>query len=284
MCTVPPLRRGQTPEGQPISISRALVSLLLAMTMTGANVPLAKAIVAELPLSGFLVFRFALASAALVLFARGEDGPGIASARPAQIRDMVVMALFGMVGYTLLILAGLQRTSASDAGIITATLPAVVALLGALFLSDRLRLPHLCAIAVAVGGLALLQRHAAGDRASSLTGNLMIGGAVLCEAVFVVTGKRLIPPFRPFTLALWTNLAGLMLSLPLLLLDLQALSRIALTTQQWALVVWYVLSSSVLCLWLWYRGLSSVPTWLAGLATAALPIAASMVRPTAPVS
>lgn len=244
------------------------------MTMTGLNVPLAKAIVAELPLFGFLVFRFALASATLAFLAHGEAGPGIAQARPAHLRDMVGMALFGMVGYTILILAGLQRTSASDAGIITATLPAVVALLGALVLADRLRLPQWCAVGVAVCGLLLVQGQAASDSASSLAGNLMIGGAVLCEAVFVLTGKRLIPPFRPFTLALWTNMAGLALSLPLLLLDLPALGRVALSAQQWVLVVWYVLSSSVLCLWLWYRGLSSVPTWLAGLATAALPVAA----------
>jgi drug/metabolite transporter (DMT)-like permease len=37
---------------------------------------------------------------------------------------------------------------------------------------------------------------------------------------------------------------------------------------------WYALAASVICLWLWYRGLPYVETWLAGLATAAIPIAA----------
>lgn len=244
------------------------------MTMTGANVPLAKAIVAELPLFGFLVFRFALASAALAFLARSEEGPSFATARPAQVRDVLAMALFGMVGYTILVLAGLQRTAASDAGIITATLPAVVALLGALLMAERLRASQWFAVAVAVGGLLLLQGQAQDAHSSSPTGNLLIAGAVLCEAVFVLTGKRLVPPFSPLKLALWTNLAGLLLSLPLLALDLPGLAHIALSAQQWGLAVWYVLSSSVLCLWLWYRGLPSVPTWLAGLATAALPVAA----------
>ncbi len=40
---------------------------------------------------------------------------------------------------------------------------------------------------------------------------------------------------------------------------------------------WYVLSASVLCLWLWYRGLPHVPAWLAGLATAMLPVSALIV-------
>ena len=42
----------------------------------------------------------------------------------------------------------------------------------------------------------------------------------------------------------------------------------------WALGIWYSLAASVICLWLWYRGLPYVETWLAGLATAAIPVAA----------
>jgi drug/metabolite transporter (DMT)-like permease len=42
----------------------------------------------------------------------------------------------------------------------------------------------------------------------------------------------------------------------------------------WVLGVWYSLAASVICLWLWYRGLPYVETWLAGLATAAIPVAA----------
>jgi drug/metabolite transporter (DMT)-like permease len=42
----------------------------------------------------------------------------------------------------------------------------------------------------------------------------------------------------------------------------------------WLLGTWYALSASVFCLWLWYGGLPYVETWLAGLATAAIPVAA----------
>jgi drug/metabolite transporter (DMT)-like permease len=45
----------------------------------------------------------------------------------------------------------------------------------------------------------------------------------------------------------------------------------------WLLGLWYALASSVVCLWLWYRGLPHVETWLAGLATAAVPVAALAV-------
>jgi drug/metabolite transporter (DMT)-like permease len=42
----------------------------------------------------------------------------------------------------------------------------------------------------------------------------------------------------------------------------------------WVLGTWYALAASVLCLWLWYSGLPHVETWLAGLATAAMPVVA----------
>jgi drug/metabolite transporter (DMT)-like permease len=42
----------------------------------------------------------------------------------------------------------------------------------------------------------------------------------------------------------------------------------------WLLGIWYALSASVFCLWLWYAGLRHAETWLAGLAAAAMPVAA----------
>jgi drug/metabolite transporter (DMT)-like permease len=46
------------------------------------------------------------------------------------------------------------------------------------------------------------------------------------------------------------------------------------TLDIWLLGTWYALSASVFCLWLWYGGLPHVETWLAGLATAAMPVTA----------
>ena len=54
-----------------------------------------------------------------------------------QWRDLTLMALLGLVGFIVLMFEGVRRTAAADAGIITAALPAVVALLGADPLSKR---------------------------------------------------------------------------------------------------------------------------------------------------
>jgi len=255
----------------------AAVSLAAAMTLTGANVGFAKAIVAEFPIYVFVLFRFALASAALALLARGEPGPKLSAMTVVEWRDLTLMSLLGMLGFTVLMFEGLKRTAAADAGIITATLPAVAALLGVVLAGDRLSRLQGLAIALAVGGLVLVQASGAAPGPSTLLGNLLIGGAVLCEVSFVLLGKRLAPPYRPLRLALGANVAGLVLSVPLALPQLPAFDPASVRAEMWLLGTWYALAASVICLWLWYRGLPYVETWLAGLATAAVPVAALAV-------
>ena len=100
------------------------------MALTGANVAFGKTIAAEVSVYIFVLFRFALASLALAPDgAQGARPEAVADDRCAVARPGL-MALLGMVGFTVLMLEGLKRTAAADAGIITATLPAVVAVLG----------------------------------------------------------------------------------------------------------------------------------------------------------
>lgn len=252
----------------------AASSLLAAMTLTGANVAFGKAVIAEFPIYVFVLFRFVVATVALLLVVRTESGPKLRDMAFGQQRDLVLMSLLGMVGFTVMMFEGLKRTAAADAGIITATLPAVVALLGVALIGDRLSRRQASAVALAVAGLVLVHASGAATGTSTLLGNLLVGGAVLCEAAFVLLGKRLAPPYRPLRLALGANVVGLVLSLPLALVELPAFDPSSVRLEMWMLGIWYSLAASVICLWLWYRGLPYVETWLAGLATAAIPVAA----------
>jgi len=252
----------------------AALSLVAAMALTGANVAFGKAIVAAIPVHIFLLFRFAVGSLALAPMVRSEPGPALAHMHLRQWRDLVLMAMLGLVGFTVLMLEGLKRTAAADAGIITATLPAVVAALGVLFAGERLTRLQSAAVGLAVAGLLLVQTTTAAGDSTTLLGNVLVAGAVLCEASFVILGKRLAPPYRPLRLALATNLASLVLAAPLALLAAPDFDPRFVALEMWLLGTWYALSASVFCLWLWYAGLPLAETWLAGLATAAMPVAA----------
>jgi drug/metabolite transporter (DMT)-like permease len=260
----------------PLSRQRlaAAVSLTAAMTLTGANVAFGKAITAEIPVYVFVLFRFAVASAALLAVVRFESGPRLAAMTGRQRRDLVLMSLLGMVGFTVAMFEGLKRTAAIDAGVITATLPAVVALLGFLLLGERLSRLQAAAVTLSVAGLVCVQATGAAVGPSTLIGNGLVAAAVLGEASFVLLGKRLAPPYRPLRLALGANLVGLAFAIPLAIPQLLAFDPASVAPATWLLGTWYALAASVVCLWLWYRGLPYVETWLAGLATAAIPLAA----------
>jgi drug/metabolite transporter (DMT)-like permease len=252
----------------------AALSLVAAMALTGANVAFGKAIASAVPVYLFVLFRFLVASAALAPMAAAEPGPRLSAMSLGQWRDLALMALLGMVGFTVLMLEGLKRTAAADAGIITATLPAVVAAFGVVLLGERLSRAQGLAVALGVAGLVLVQATGAARGPSTLVGNLLVLAAVLCEASFVILGKRLAPPYRPLRLALGANLAGLLLAAPLALASAHEFAPGTIALETWLIATWYALSASVFCLWLWYAGLPHVETWLAGLATAAMPVAA----------
>jgi drug/metabolite transporter (DMT)-like permease len=258
----------------------ACIYLACAMLMTGANVPIGKVVVATLPVYAFTFLRFAAASLLLAFLASRETGPRLNDLAARDWLGVGAMSLFGMVLYTVFILEGVKRTSGVDAGIILATLPAVVALLGALFLRERPRALQLLAVAMAAGGVALILTREAppgAGAASSLLGDLLVGAAVLGEAAFVVLSRRLSGVLSPLRLALAGSVCACALSLPLALAsgDLGRLGAVPLMT--WILAGWYTLSASILCLWLWYRGVGYVETWMAGVCTACLPLAALAV-------
>lgn len=257
-------------------MSRTTATLLLvaAMCFTGSNVPLGKALVADIPVYALMLLRFAMATVVLAVLAAREPGPRLAGMKGRDLRDLLLLALLGSVGYMALSLEGVKRTSGMDAGIILATLPAVTALVGMLAGRERPSLQQGLAIALAVAGLAVINTAGAAQGASSALGNLLVGAAVLCEASFVLVSGRMSAAYRPIRLSLGVSAAGLVLALPLGLPELVALpfGRIGMTT--WAGALWYGLSASVFCTILWYRGAAHVETWLAGLATAALPVSA----------
>jgi drug/metabolite transporter (DMT)-like permease len=248
------------------------------MALVGVYVALAKPLLAVLPVFALAFLRFAIAAVALAPFtprARGE-----APLSTQERRLFFVLSFFGNFLFTLCLLAGLARTTATAAGVILSTLPAVVAVLSWLVLRERLGRRALAAIAFAVAGVALLQfarADAAADARATLLGNLLIFGAVVCEATYVIVGKRLTATRTPLRISALLNLGGLLLAAPFGLWQLRAVQLAALSATHWALLVFYALSASWFAVWLWMTGLKHVPANQAGVFTVALPVTAAAI-------
>jgi len=153
----------------------------------------------------------------------------------AQARDPTCTALLGMIGFTALMFEGPKRIRLRGRNH-HATLPTVVAQLRGAVVRERMTIAQAGAVGLAVAGF-LLVAAGAERRTTSLHGSLLVVGAVVCKASFVILGKRLAPPYQPLRLALGDTLVGLAGAAPLALLELPLEVR-AISWATWMLATW----------------------------------------------
>ncbi len=246
------------------------------MLLVGSNVGIGKSIVAFVPVPLFALLRFVIALAVLWPLLRPSKMKRVAR---AEWINLFLQALFGTFGFTLLMLNGVARTSAVAAGVITSTMPAVVALFAWLFLKEKPGGRAFASIALAVVGVVVINvaQSGGGDHGGgSLAGNLMVVGAVCCESLYVILSRRLTQTLPAIDICAYTHGLGFLLMLPLGLPTALAFEWRGVDAVTWALVGWYALSASVFSFWLWMKGIRHVAGSLAGVFSAVLPIAAAL--------
>jgi drug/metabolite transporter (DMT)-like permease len=187
-------------------------------------------------------------------------------------------------------LLGVSMTTAVSAGVIMAAIPSVVALLSWVFLRERIGQRVWTAIAFAVVGIALFSFSksefprpvqpgltAELPYGSAWLGNLLVFGAVVCEAAYAVIGKKLTGSLSPRRITALINLWGLALMTPFGLYAAWAFDFGLVQPSLWLLLIFYALAASVWTVWLWMSGLKTVPAARAGVFTVMLPISAAVV-------
>lgn len=259
---------------------RGYLLLFSGMALVGSYVALSKPLTVAIPVMLLALLRFAIAALAMAPWtpaARGEPPIGATT-----WRTLFLQSFFGNFLFSIFMLYGVSMTSATAAGVILSSLPAVVALFSWLFLRERLAPRVWLAVALAVTGIAALSLVRAGpDRAAapntSLLGNLLVFACVCCEATYVILGKRLTDSLSAKRISALINLIGLLLILPFGLWQAARFDFTTLTIPIWILLVFYSLAASMFATWLWLTGLKTVPASHSGVFTIALPLAAGLV-------
>ena len=100
---------------------------------------------------------------------------------------------------------------------------------------------------------------------------------MLCEASYVVIGKRLTGQLTPRRISALINLWGLALVTPLGLWQALRFDFASVGAATWVLLVFYAIAASMVTVWLWMQGLRHVPAPQAGVFTVMLPISAALV-------
>lgn len=248
----------------------------LAMVTVGSTVVASKVIAGGLPPFTATALRFAMALPVFLLLLRLTRTPW---PRPDR-RDLVLLlcqAGLGSVGYTVLLILGVRWAPAASAGVVAGTLPAVAALVAVLALRERPGRYLVGSIVLATAGVLAIswpgEGSAGGSKsAAAFAGNLLILGAVVCEAMFILLNKRLRVPVRPLALSTLMTAFGLLLSLVPALFE-RAWEH-PLPNDALLGVAYYALVPTVLGFVLWFAGSARLKGAEAALFTALLPVSA----------
>ncbi len=247
------------------------------MMIVGAYVGFSKLLVAVFPVFLLAWLRFGIAAVAMgTWLKRGTDE------EPLDTRTRYLVFLESFLGnflFSICMLFGMRHATAISAGVIMAGIPAAVALLSWLFLKERLSMRMIIAIVLGVAGVSVLAVSRGGydDGSSSLLGTLLLVGAVLCEASYVVIGKRLTGKLSPKRISALINVWGLALVTPLGIYAAWSFDFVSVNLVLWGGLVLYALAASMWTVWLWMTGLKTVPATKAGIFTVFLPITSALV-------
>ncbi|GAA5173637.1 DMT family transporter [Niveibacterium umoris] len=253
---------------------RSYALLFLSMTVVGSYVALSKPLVATIPVFLLAWMRFGIGGLAMLRQTLPQPGEQI---RASTWRALFLQSLFGNFLFSICMLYGVSMTSATAAGVILATLPAMVALQSRLILGERLAPRNLLAVLLAVAGIATLGLSKAPTGVNSLAGNLLLIGAVACEAAYVVIGKQVSAHLPPLRVSALINLVGFLLMTPFGIWQALDFRFASVPPGMWTLLVFYALGASVFSVWLWMSGLRGVPANHAGVFTIALPLASTTI-------
>jgi drug/metabolite transporter (DMT)-like permease len=249
--------------------TRALLALVAATAIWGSTFVVTKLLLDEAPPFFIAAARFVIALAVLwPLLARPGSGRAPVSFRPA----FAALGLLGVAGNFGLQNLGLVYTGAADAALIVALTPVPIAVLAAMFLGERVTGRQLVGIAISIGGVVVITGAGGGASAAAVLGDLLIAASTVAWAGYTLLGKRLAPRHTAGTIATAGICWGVVLLLPLAVIEALVVSPPELSLLGVAALAYLGVAASAVTFLLWNYALNSVGASVAGTFLNLIPV------------
>jgi len=195
------------------------------------------------------------------------------SFRSIALRDLPGVAALGFTGFTgyhVFLNFGERFTTAGTASLVIAVTPALIALLAAGFLKERLPSSRVGGIFLAFLGLAamlLLTQRGGGEWSVSLSvGGALIAPSAALSALYSVIGKPYLQRYPPLVVVFYALLFGTLFTLPLALADVPRIASetVALSPVGWFAVLFLGVFSTFAGYGIWYQVLKATEASAAG--------------------
>ena len=233
--------------------------LLLTVFFWGVNFSVVKFALAEIPPLAFNGVRFIVASVTMLVLARATGHRYNFQRR--HLVYLIGLGLLGNTAYQLFFILGVADTTADNASLILATVPAWVALIGTLAGVERVETKGWLGVGVALAGIILIilgsDRQAQFEfGGATLRGDVLILLATLCWSCYTLLTR---PMMRHYSSASVTSFSTLMGTIPLLLVSIPSFTRLNWTgvpLTAWAALIFSGIFGIALAYFFWNYGVS----------------------------
>ncbi len=177
-------------------------------------------------------------------------------------KDVPVLLGLGILGVSLnqlFFVIGIGMTSVAHAAVLIGVTPMLVLLLATFSGQEKLRAVRLVGMAMALGGVAVLQLASSKGTGASSRGDFFVLLCSLVFALFTVLGKRVAGKFGAITMNTFAYVGGAVTMLPVTLWYSSQVQLAAISWKAWTGVLFMAAFPSVLCYVIYYYALSHIP-------------------------
>jgi drug/metabolite transporter (DMT)-like permease len=256
-------------------------ALLLLMTLIwGTNYALVKSAFREIDPQAFNALRMVLASAVMAAtshIARRTTLHDIFhTPAPVTRDDWLRLAALGLIGhcfYQYLFAGGLARTSVANSALIVSSTPIVITLLSSITGHEPLGRWHWAGTLLSLAGIYIVVGRDA-HLGSSLHGDVMLMGAVVCWAIYTMGARSLMERHSPVGVTALSMAIGTAFYVPIVAPSLARVPWHLVSSGTWTKLVYSSIFALCVSYTIWYAAVRAIGSARTSVYSNLLPIVA----------
>ncbi|MET0987223.1 MAG: DMT family transporter [Steroidobacteraceae bacterium] len=245
--------------------------LVITMVIWGSTFVVTKGVIAEVPPFTLAFLRVAIGAAALSVpaFLRRRALGWESHSAPHSI--VFIMGLVGVALYYSLFNGALLHTSASQAALVQSCIPAVTALVAAVWLRERASAVQWAGIVLSIVGVIIIFSGQGEGGGTSVVGGLLMFATTVVWGVYTALGKQMAAA-DALDLTARMAVIGAVLLLPIAALEIATRGVPRITANAWISIVYLGAIASGVAYLLYNAALKHVAASEAGVYTNLIPI------------
>lgn len=198
-------------------IQLSILALIIANVIWGASFPVYKWALSDIPSLTFVFLRFYIAALILLPFVYKD-----LKVKREDWWDLFLLSFVGITVSISLLILGLKLSSSINAPIIMSAGPVILIIGSFFYLKEKLKKKVVAGTTISLLGVLVIVLMPVFKEGldGGILGNLLLVGAAITSVVHALLLKKIMPKYKPLTIAFWQFLIGSIPLLPFFFIEL----------------------------------------------------------------